>query len=522
MKNTRRIFSALLLLALAMSLCLAAPASADSGKNEWNGIDWEQDTLLGALFIRGIGVMPVDVPMPWAESAAANTAVCFDSGVTEIPAGFTAGCVNMKTIMLPASMRVIGENVLAVSGGLKEVYYEGTLEGLLSIRMTPTDRAALNGAVFHGSEIVYKGDSFEYVPLKDGESGRMTVKDDGRTITGTLDTGVTYTIIYNAAGQETQADFYNDEYSYHSEYHYNPDGSYWVEITRTDRQTGETVKAKEHHDWLGNLTKVEYTNSRGDFSTEVYNNGQLVTYTVLSAAGDTDESFYQDGKKTRQVIIYKNGIRETILFDDNEEKTSTITEQPNGTVITSQYKNGRLTENETTMADGRRILIQYDENGKKHHSVDIRPNGVRITMDYDSDGDTPLKRVTESADHKTTQTLLYENGSIVKAITGYAPGTMFDGKSGKEMTEESSVVINGEAVDRLVVYADGSRDYSYHAGDDTVTEEYDKDGTLCKVTTRHPDGSYVVTEIGPDGTTITTYYDKDGREVTPHGSPIVP
>ena len=42
------------------------------------------------------------------------------------------------------------------------------------------------------------------------------------------------------------------------------------------------------------------------------------------------------------------------------------------------------------------------------------------------------------------------------------------------------------------------------------------------MTTRHPDGSYVVTEIGPDGTTITTYYDKDGREVTPHGSPIVP
>jgi len=200
MKKARRALSLLFIAALVIAFSLTAAASADNeGKNEWNGITWERDPILGALFIEGNGKMPVDIPMPWEDEAFSNSALCFDSGVTEIPAGFTVGCVNMKTIMIPKSLLIIGQGVLAVSGGLSDVYYEGTLQELLSIQMFPEDREAMNGARFHGAKIIYDGKGgFEYVPLSDDSITIQTL--DSRQTTVTYDDGTVIETVYDREG----------------------------------------------------------------------------------------------------------------------------------------------------------------------------------------------------------------------------------------------------------------------------------------------------------------------------------
>lgn len=427
-----RVLSILLILAMALSLTLSAAAYADGEKNEWKGIVWEQDSLLGALFVRGIGVMPVDQPMPWQDDASSNTAVCFDSGITEIPAGFTAGCVNMKTIMIPASMRAIGQGVLAVSGGLKDVFYEGTLQGLLSIRMYPEDRAALNGAVFHGSKIVVDEASgrFEYVPEEHSEQGRMEIKEDPKTntVTGTLENGTTYTVTttYDSQGNPTSevTKYDNDEYHMTVERTYYSDGSYSEKTTLISKETGKEETGIGYYDRNGNLKKFVYTSPEGE-STEVYENGELIR-TTLSYEGGESVSYYKNGKRTRREIIAAVDGREIteIYAADGETVIEQTTVLTNGSTRTIKYnEQGKKTSESTFIPDNQTNEILYNEDGTYKQVTVTFLGGVREgdTDVYTYNPDQSYTRVTTHPD-STTETHYYD-------------------KDGNETTEAGSPIV---------------------------------------------------------------------------------
>ena len=404
MKSAKRILSALMVCVLAMALCVCAPASADEGRNEWNGIVWEQDSLLGALFIRGIGSMPVDIPMPWADSASENTSVSFDDGVTDIPTGFTAGCVNMKTIMIPASLRTIGQGVLTVSGGLRDVYYQGTLAGLLSIQMFPEDRAALNGAIFHGSKIVYKEDGeFEYVPIEDGESGEINIRQNGNTITGKLSDGTTYTIVLGEDGLRESAQISTSESNITIEYHYREDGTLeWRSYRSTNKETGKTGTIVEYYASDGKtITKDTFTS---DDSTSVltkayYPDGKTVKERTLETndLGKRVDTYREDGSLQSTVTTHE-GSEHTINYSESGAKTDEVYNYSNGGKQTYTYSgekgSEKLVEKRTDYPSGNVEIIEYSEgetvtkeyrNGKIYKVVDDIQGKRKDTYSYGDD-----------------------------------------------------------------------------------------------------------------------------------------
>ena len=171
MKNVCRTISLLLLCAMVLTIGFPFGASAATEKNEWRGIEWEYDTLIDVVTIHCEGVVPVSKDMPWKDRAGNITAFVFDRGVTEIPAGFSDGCVNMDAIKVPATTRSIGEGVLTV-GNLEDVWYEGSWEAFTQIEMSAEDFAAAEKARFHGSRIEIGEDgSVAYVEETEGGEG---------------------------------------------------------------------------------------------------------------------------------------------------------------------------------------------------------------------------------------------------------------------------------------------------------------------------------------------------------------
>jgi len=307
------------------------------------------------------------------------------------------------------------------------VYYQGTLEGLLSIQMFPEDRAALNGARFHESKIIYDitGEPFNYVPVEKGQEGTMEIVDDGKTVTGTLSDGTTYTLHYRADGQIDSYQYSNKEYNYDTKRHYRPDGTLeWEITTRVDKATGKTVTSKNYYDASGeNLVKSEFTRDTGEKITEEYANGKLVKDTAINREKDKIETFYDDNeKKTKSIITYANGTKVTTDYDENERPTKTVSVDPDNTKITKLYENGIKKQTITERADGYKIITQYYADGEKEKQRKrIAPDGEILIQDYAEDGVTLKKKTQIAKDKSSTQELTYTNGILTASITTYEP-----------------------------------------------------------------------------------------------------
>lgn len=574
MKKAKRLLSVLLVLALVTALALSVPASADDGRNDWNGIVWERDDLLGALFIRGIGSMPVDVPMPWADSAASNTAVSFDDGVTEIPAGFTAGCVNMKTIMIPASLRVIGQGVLAVSGGLKDVYYQGTLQGLLSIEMFPEDRAALNGAIFHGSKIVYdENGNFDYVPMEDGESGRMTIKEDSNSITGTLSDGTSYTIYVNNEGDPDKAVIQTDTSDIEITYHYRADGTLESRTYRsTNRETGKTGTITEYYaadgrtkvsdlflaDDGSTLTNTYYEDGKtvktkqlvsADSGKKTYTyrrDGTLETTVTESETAKLTTYFDEDGKVTKKVYTITDG-NDTVTreFDASDKLTKETKSSSERTLVSEYNDQGEIVKQTLTDKNNNKITQVTNDDGSAVRTTEYAPGfGIKHTYTGEEmkkrtlyyNTEKKLKQQVAEYENGTIETIEYSNGKPTVETQVFAPGTV-DHQTGKGFVKNViNLDENGQPVS-ATAYLDDNSYYTeaYDASSNLVHTEYSPEGKKTYEAVKankgegntvnekffNEDGSWK--QIDHDGgSTITRYFDKDGNETTETGSPIVP
>lgn len=62
MVKKARTLSLTFFLALILILAPVFSASAETAKNSWNGITWEFESILGALFINGRGFCPLRRP----------------------------------------------------------------------------------------------------------------------------------------------------------------------------------------------------------------------------------------------------------------------------------------------------------------------------------------------------------------------------------------------------------------------------------------------------------------------------
>ena len=247
MKKVSRSISLLLLCAMMLTIGFSFGASADIEKNEWRGIKWEYDTLIDAVTIHCTGVAPVSKDMPWKDRAADITAFVFDSGVTEIPAGFSDGCVNMDAIKIPATTRVIGEGVLTV-GNLTDVWYEGNWESFTQIKMSDEDFAAALKAKFHGSRIVVLDDgTVLYEEIQEGgEEFKTEIIDIGD--------GSQLVIVYYPGGRKNTETYIDSS-----------GRTAWVKEYRDD--AGNTLETETAYDYYPNSSIVQSKTKR-DFDNE--------------------------------------------------------------------------------------------------------------------------------------------------------------------------------------------------------------------------------------------------------------
>lgn len=565
----------MLILAMALSLTLSAAAYADGEKNDWRGIVWERDSLLEALFITGVGVLPVEQPMPWQVDAARTTAICFDSGVTDIPTGFTEGCVNMKTVMIPASVRSIGQGVLAISGGLKDVYYQGTLEGLLSIQMFPEDRAALNGARFHESKIIYDitGEPFDYVPVEKGQEGTMEIVDDGKTVTGTLSDGTSYTIYVNNEGDPDKAVIQTDTSDIEITYHYRADGTLESRTYRsTNRETGKTGTITEYYaadgrtkvsdlflaDDGSTLTNTYYEDGKtvktkqlvsADSGKKTYTyrrDGTLETTVTESETAKLTTYFDEDGKVTKKVYTITDG-NDTVTreFDASDKLTKETKSSSERTLVSEYNDQGDIVKQTLTDKNNNKITQVTNDDGSAVQTTEYAP-GFGIKNSYTGEEmkkrtlyyntEKKLKQQVAEYENGTIVTIEYSNGKPTVETEVFAPGTV-DHQTGKGFVKNvTNLDENGQPVS-ATAYLDDNSYYTeaYDASSNLVHTEYSPEGKKTyeavnankgmgnKVNEKffNEDGSWK--QIDYDGgSTITRYFDKDGNETTETGSPIVP
>lgn len=483
MKNVSRKISMLLLCAMMLTIVFSYGASAEVEKNEWRDIKWDYDTLIDAVTIHCSGVVPVSKDMPWKDKANNITAFVFDSGVTEIPAGFSDGCVSMDAIKIPATTRSIGEGVLTV-GNLTDIWYEGTWESFLQIKMSEKDLAAAKKARFHGSMLLRNEDgSVEYVEVRedndnensDQQSTTEIIRGDGYTKRSTV----------NPDGTRTEIYYYDDGRIEVVEYDANG--------KETKRYTTTATRAED-----GDHTQATYTRDDGTVVTEVFDSSKKLIKRVLK---------YPDEKVS--VIDYE--------YDDDGDLHQSTETLSDGTVIVRDFHPDadyayKRTE---TRTDGTVIVIDIDEtNGNYIHiqSTATQPDGTVIVIDFHGDKDWAYKATTTYPD-KTVEVidLNEDTGKFIQKTTTNPDGT----KTVEEYADD------GETVTRVIEYRDDGttgKVTEYHTDDGTksVKEYADNGFTVIKRTDFRDDGTTEkVTECNGIGKEIlVTEYAEDGATVT--------
>ena len=554
MVKKARTLSLTFFLALILILAPVFSASAETAKNSWNGITWEFESVLGALFINGRGVLPVEAPMPWRDRAADNRTLCFDSGVTEIPSGFTEGCVNMKTVMLPATLQSIGKGVLSVSGGLREIYYEGSVEELLAIQMDSEDRNALNGAFFYASEIVKdeKTGAVSYVPLEDGQRGRLKIYLGDGVVMGTLDDGAVYTAYYGNNGYLNYADIVGDDYT--AEYRVtrredNTIASITYETTKDDYagtmtryydETGSTVIKQVFVKENGETDIAEYDDTgtvllkntlewpNGESLSRVYRpDGTLerAHYIYVGAPYYQKDKLYDlDGKTLlSETTLYTNGGQETREYDSvGMLIRKTTTEERGAQMILEYGHNGALLRQTYTQPDGYSVIEEYGDEEKLVKETRIFTDGRNRCLEYNTAGS--IIRVTEISAAGVVEIGEYDDDGNQLFYSIVSP----DGSSMSNAYSPSGALLKSTQVDayqnryELEYLEDGSSIYTETYAPGLVVDPvsgkgivkstlyYDTLGYPTSAITIMDDNSYFTEAFTENGDLLQINYDSEG------------
>ena len=511
MKNVCRTISLLLLCAMVLTIGFPFGASAATEKNEWRGIEWEYDTLIDAVTIHCEGVVPVSKDMPWKDRAGNITAFVFDRGVTEIPAGFSDGCVNMDAIKVPATTRSIGEGVLTV-GNLEDVWYEGSWEGFTQIEMSAEDFAAAEKARFHGSRIEIGEDgSVAYVEEKEGGEGGVNLPEPIKRDESIVEP-------YN--GEYDPITCKALDYSYPSRYPNTVDGKNCTIYVMKDGsylyvfEDGQIVIGDSGYDtdegritYHSDGTRTVDLISKNDGSRRTVFIEPLGTKTISTTTNKADltrtfllldarqrpTDSIQDGNTTVYLVGDDPNVRDLVRETTDGDVTTTLTERANGT---NQLK---------TTEPNKETVIEFDKNGDTTKTTETvyDPEADKTTVTVDvTDGPTTVTEYNGEGEEKikTKETVTEGNTETV---------TEYDGTAAENVTKTTETVYDPEA-DKTTVTEDVTD------GPTTVTEYNGKGDEKIKTreTVTEPDGTETVTNFEADGTTPKdiTVTEPDGTE----------
>ena len=136
----KRIFAVLICLTLAFTYITAfAVGYGVCGESA----EWSLDNQ-GNLAISGNGEMNNYLFAPWAEQADKIVSVSVSEGITRIGNFAFADCLNLKSVILPSTLKSIGENAFADCISLKEISIPNGIEKIESGAFSGCDLLAEN------------------------------------------------------------------------------------------------------------------------------------------------------------------------------------------------------------------------------------------------------------------------------------------------------------------------------------------------------------------------------------------
>ena len=81
------------------------------------------------------------------------TDIILHSGIWRIPDAAFSGCINLKRITIPKSVKKIGPGVFADCNSLEDVYYEGTSEDWAKVEIFTSQRIVTLGDTIPGTPV---------------------------------------------------------------------------------------------------------------------------------------------------------------------------------------------------------------------------------------------------------------------------------------------------------------------------------------------------------------------------------
>ena len=454
MKHLRKLLSAALVAALMLAILIAPVSAEEEVVNEvvggrFNGMPWQYDTDNRALAINGQGQLPADSPKPWQNYEEEVETVVFRPGITGIPDGFMNYCINMTTIMIPASVTYIGEGVFTISPKLTDIVYEGDPEMLKNIRMSEADLAVIDKVRVHEGTITDNSEP---------NNPRYTYVYGETTVTVG---GVEYTIATKTSKDESWSRATM--------------GDKWIEdgLIRTWKdENGATHKLYSHEDNIygkGTKERIIYSKTKETNITTYDEAGLTITE---DRDGDTSVWHYEysnpDAEYKSETIVEQNGVithRETVMQDG-----SSVTEELEDEIIKEQtYKDadGNVTAEISLDNDGEIVKeTDYNPDGSKVEYINENANGNPQYTYYDADGNK-TERIEDLGDGGIRKyTFTDDTNFTMETVQA----------SGRVITTD---VIDGNIARQTIYYEDGT----------ALIIDYDNDGNVKRYITFDADGN---------------------------------
>ncbi len=341
------------------------------------------------------------------------------------------------------------------NGNYKKYYDNGTVEVFEDGIKTTTSQDATGNTT---------------VVVDNGSQVTTTVTDSTGKLVSTkvVEDGVTST--YN--GEATAANLVSKEYTengirYTETYTdgkisgrtYTENGTKYTETYEDGQMTQRTYGTTTETYTNGKLTGKTYTENNVQY-TERYENEQLVersygncveTYSggvisqkVTTTSTQTITESYQGGNLKTKVTV-QGGSTTTENFNPaNGVRTSTITDNGQGTVVTDTYAaNGKLSTKVTENSiDNTTRTDNYNVSTGKRESTLIENHGNNsvTSVKYSTDGSTEVSRVVRY--EGGTMTFVDRNGKQVTFNTPYD----IDDSSNKGYYDETTSTVQGNAL----------------------------------------------------------------------------
>ncbi len=154
---------------------------------------------------------------------------------------------------------------------------------------------------------------------------------------------------------------------------------------------------------------IEFKN--GDFTETIYDSNELTVSEVGKRKDYSYEMTYKNGLKEKETQNHKNGKITIVVFYENSNKKSVENKMPDGTVGKSTYyENGNLESSHEYGPNGDNKYY-YDMNGNKTRYEGKDNHGNPVTGTYNTDGSGVFE--TKLPDGSITISHIDANGKVI-------------------------------------------------------------------------------------------------------------